>query len=401
MPSYQYVALNPQGKKIRGRLVAANEIDLEARLQTINLDVVDVKMVRESKPGFLSGRVGLQDLIIFCLHVEQLERAGVPILDAVADMRDTADNPQMKNIMADVYESIRSGDVLSQALAKHPKVFDNIFVGLVAAGEKTGNLQEVFRHLGNHLKWISYIRKRVRKATTYPAFLLILMFGVMSLMMMFVIPKLSGFLTAQNFDLPLYTKALIAFSDFFSNYWYLILLFPFTAYLIIKISIKHSDNARIIWDQFKLGMPVIGKTLRKIELARFCHFFSILYSSGIGILECLEVASNVVGNRVIQLSILQVRDSVAAGSSLTNAVKITGQFPSLVIRMFKIGEESGNLEVGMDNINFFYDKEVEDSVNNMVGFIQPALTMVMGGLMLWVSMAVFGPLYNSFSTMKF
>ena len=400
MPSYQYIALNSSGKKVRGKVIAANEGDLENRLHTMHLDILDCKMVQTNKTGWFE-KINLQDLIVFCIHLEQLERAGVPILEAIADLRDTAETSQMKNIMADIHESVQSGELLSSALAKHPKIFDMVFVSLVQAGEKTGNLHEVFHHLTHHLKWVSHIQKRIQKATYYPLFLLCLMTGILSLMMMFVIPKLSGFLLSQNFELPWYTKALIAFSHFFTSYWYLVLILPVLIVMGVGFLRRNIPAVAVAVDQLKLNIPYIGITIRKIELARFCHFFGIMYRSGIGILECLTSASQVVGNHIIRASVLAVRNSVAEGNSLTLSLKNSTQFPSLVVRMFKVGEESGSLDTTLENINFFYDREVEDSVNNMVGIIQPALTIVMGGLMLWISMAVFGPLYNSFSSMKF
>lgn len=400
MPLYNYTSLNEKGRKIRGRMTAANEIDLEERLSVIGLDLIESKTIKETK-GTMVGRITIQDLIMFCIHIEQLERAGVPILESIADIRDTSESPHIKGIMADVYESIRSGAMLSAALAKHPKVFGTVFVALVEAGERSGNLQEVFFHLARHLKWVNDIQRKIKKAIYYPIFLLFLMGGIISMMMLFVIPKLSSFLEAQEFALPFYTKALIATSHFFSNYWLFIILAPIVIVLIIKTASRLSENFRYNMDNFKLNVPYIGNTVRKIELARFCHFFAIMYKSGIGILDCLDVANNVVKNRVIKENISVVKNSVSEGNSLTESLRASSQFPNLVLRMFKVGEESGNLDGTLENINFFYDREVDDSVTGMVAVIQPALTIIMGGIMMWVSIAVFGPLYNSFSQMSF
>jgi type IV pilus assembly protein PilC len=164
---------------------------------------------------------------------------------------------------------------------------------------------------------------------------------------------------------------------------------------------KMSEDFAYNVDQFKLLVPYVGPTIQKIDLARFCHFFGIMYKSGLGILECLETANSIVSNRVLRESVAIVKKSVSEGNSITESLRMSNQFPNLVIRMFKVGEDSGNLDVTLENINFFYDREVDDSVSNMVGVIQPALTIVMGGIMMWVSMAIFGPLYNSFSKMNF
>lgn len=401
MPQYNYAALNEKGRKIRGSIAAANEVDLEERLRGIGLDLIEAKEAKTKSVSFLSPGILPEDLIVLCIHLEQLEKAGVPILDAISDLRDTAESVALKNLMAEIYESVKGGKMLSAALAEHPDVFTRVFTGLVEAGEKTGNLHEVFSHLARHLKWTNTIRRKIKKAIYYPIFLLILMSGITALMMAYVIPKLSKFLTAQNFDLPFYTKALIATSTFFTNYWYIILAAPFVIYFTVKILTKVSEDVAYNMDMLKLIIPWFGPTIRKIELARFCHFFALTYRSGLGILQCLDIAQNVINNRVIHESIATVRRSVMEGSSLTDSLRVSSQLPNLVIRMFKVGEESGNLDSTLENVNFFYDREVEDAVNNMIGVIQPALTIIMGGLMLWISIAVFGPLYNSFSKMSF
>lgn len=400
MATYSYTALNEKGRQIKGQMSAANELDLEDRLKVIGLDLISLKELKGGKKATF-GKVGLQDLVIFCIHMEQLERAGVPILEAIADLRDTADNLYFKNIIAEIYESVRGGEVLSGALAKHPKVFNSIFVALIAAGEKSGNMQDIFQHMGNHLKWVNSITRKIKKASYYPTFLLFLMSGIIALMMLFVIPKLSGFLKAQNFELPVYTKALIATSDAFVNYWYVIFGIPILLFFGVKILAKVYEPFAYGLDQFKLRIPYIGSTIRKIDLARFCHFFGIMYKSGIGILDCLDTANSTITNRVIKDSVAIVKKSVSEGHSITDSLRMSNQFPNLVIRMFKVGEDSGNLDVTLENINFFYDREVDDAVSNMVGTIQPTLTIVMGGIMMWVSMAIFGPLYNSFSKMNF
>lgn len=401
MALYTYTALNEKGRKIRGSMSADNERDLENKLANLGMDLLNsVAKKSERKSGFF-GKVGLQDLVVLCIHLEQLEQAGIPILEALNDLRDTSENPEMKNVLSDVCEGVHAGKMLSEAFAEHPRVFNKTFVALIQAGETSGNLHESFHQLAKHLKWVLHIQKKIRKATYYPVFLLILMVGIISLMMMFVIPKLSVFLKAQSFDLPFYTTALIATSDFFKAYWYAVLPTPFILTVLIKVFCRMSEGFAYKVDKLKLKIPFIGSTVRKIELSRFCHFFGLMYKSGIGILDCIDAAANVVKNRVICESVTVIKKSVAEGNSMTFSLQASNQFPNLVVRMFKVGEDSGNLDVSVENINFFYDREVEESVNSMIAVIQPMLTIVMGGIMLWVSLAVFGPLYSSFSKMNF
>ncbi len=400
MPSYNYSAISNKGRTIRGVVTADNEFDLEARLKQLGLELLSSREARQ-KRGSRFGKVKLKDLIILCMHLEQLDRAGVPLHEALADVRDTTESPKLKDVLTGVYESVKNGSQFSAALAAYPKVFSRIIVGLVAAGEKTGNLADSFHHISEHLKWSAEIRRKVKKATRYPAVLLVVIALVISVLMIFVVPKLVNFIVAQGFTLPLHTRALIATSDAFENYWYIILGLPVGLLILYFILRRVSEGFAYKTDSIWLRMPVFGPVIRKIDLARFTHFFSVMFKSGIEILEALSSARDVVGNRVLKDSIDFVRTSVMEGNSLTSSLRLSNQFPNLVVRMFKVGEDSGNMNDALENVNFFYNREVNDSVDSLVGMVQPALTVVMGVLIFWIIAAVFGPLYESFSKIKF
>ena len=391
--------MNELGRTINGVVVAENDVDLEERLKQIGLELVGYRELREKK-GRTSGKVKLQDMIVMCLHLEQLGRAGVPLLDAIADVRDSTDSMKLKNIMTGVYEYIKNGEILSKALAHYPQVFNEVFVGLIAASEKTGNFSEAFLHIADHLKWTSDLRRKVKKAVRYPIALLLVMSGVISVLMIYVVPKLIDFIIAQGFDIPIHTRALIATSHAFVEYWYLIFGIPAVIIAALIATYRFSEPFAYKVDAFILRMPVFGNVSRKLNMARFTHFFAVLFNSGIDILESLQSAKNVVANRVLRESISLMSRSVSEGTSLTASMRMSNQFPNLVVRMFKIGEESGNMTESLENINFFYNREVNDAVDSVVGMIQPALTVVMGGLIFWVIAAVFGPLYQSFSKMN-
>jgi type IV pilus assembly protein PilC len=306
----------------------------------------------------------------------------------------------LKNIMTGVYEYIKNGEILSKAFSHYPRVFNEVFVGLIASGEKTGNFSEAFLHIADHLKWTSDLRRKVKKAVRYPIALLVVMSGVISILMIYVVPKLIDFMLAQGFDIPIHTRALIAVSRAFSGYWYIIFGLPMLVFFLLTAIYKASESFAYKIDNLILKLPVFGNVSRRLNMARFTHFFSVLFNSGIDILEALQSAKNVVGNRVLQESIELMARSVSDGMSLTSSMRMSNQFPNLVVRMFKIGEESGNMTEALENINFFYDREVNDAVESVVGIIQPALTIVMGVLIFWVIAAVFGPLYQSFSKMN-
>jgi type IV pilus assembly protein PilC len=245
------------------------------------------------------------------------------------------------------------------------------------------------------------LRRKVSKALRYPIALLFMMSGVIAILMMFVVPKLIKFILDQGFNVPIHTRALIAVSEAFQTSWHLIFAVPVALFILVRVLRKTNQNFAYQYDALVLRLPIIGQVVRKINLARFTHFFAVMYSSGIHIPEALLAARAVVNNRVIAEAVETVHRSVIEGNSLTASLRISNQFPNLVIRMFKVGEDSGNLNEALDNVNFFYNREVNDAVDTMIGMIQPTLTLVMGALIFWVIAAVFGPLYESFSKMKF
>lgn len=403
MPTYNYKALNVRGATVRGNMTAENETELQRKLTKLGLDLLKSKEKTETISRFhiFRRKVALRELIIFCVHMEQLERAGVPILDSIADLRDASESEMLRELVSKIYESVKGGKLLSEALSEHPKVFSDVFTGLIAAGERTGNLSDSFGHLAEHLKWQAEIRRKIKTATRYPIILVFIMSGVISLMMLFVVPQMTDFLKNQGFELPFYSRALIWVSQQFVNFWYIILGSPVVGFVIILTFYRTSETFAYKVDRILLKIPYIGVVLQKIELARFCHFFALTFRSGMDVIECIQTSENVVHNRVMKEAIYYVRQGVSEGNSITSSLQVSNQFPSLVMRMFKVGEESGKMESALENVNFFYDREVNDSVDAMIEMIQPTLTIVMGGLLFWITAAVFGPLYDSFSKMNF
>lgn len=403
MPTFSYKALNARGNTVKGNMTTDNEIELETKLRKMGLDLLRSREVVKTSSlfKFLSRSVGMRDLIIFCVHMEQLERAGVPILDAIADLRDSAESEALRELVSKIYEAVKGGKLLSEALAEHPKVFSDVFTGLIGAGEKTGKMADVFGSLAEHLKWQDNIRRKIKSATRYPIILLVVMTGVIALMMLFVVPQMSGFLKNMGFELPLYSRLLIAVSEAFVNYWYIILGTPIIVFVILIVLYRTYEPVAYRLDQFMLKVPFIGVVIQKIELARFCKFFSLTFQAGMDIMECLQTSENVIHNRIMKEEAFYVKQSVSEGNTITSSLQVSSQFPGLVIRMFKVGEDSGKMEDALKNVNFFYDREVNDSVEAMIELIQPALTTVMGLLLFWITAAVFGPLYSSFEKMNF
>lgn len=400
MPLYKYRAMNERGRKVAGALNSVNPMDLESNLRTMGLDLIRFAEVRQSRLGnLLQKKVTTDDLIQTCIHLEQLDRAGVPLLESLNDVREATDSPRLQNVLTEVVRSVSEGMFLSRALEEHPKIFSPVFTGVISAGEQSGNLSDAFGHLSHHLKWQSELTQKIKKATRYPMFMLVMVLGVVFMMMVFVVPQVAEFLVSNQGELPLVTKALIGTSDFFAAYWWVVIAVPVVTFLILRALVRMSEAVAYQWDSLKLRIPGIGPVLKKIALSRFAHFFSLTFKSGIDILSCIDTGQRVVANRLLAESLRTARQNVQGGAALSAALESTGQFPHLVVRMFKVGEDSGKLNDALENIGYFYDREVDNSVQSMIGLMEPTLTVLIGSIVLWVVIGIMGPIYDSFGTL--
>ncbi|MCB2108602.1 MAG: type II secretion system F family protein [Rhodobacteraceae bacterium] len=389
--------MNDAGRQVRGKINAGNESDLYSQLNKLGLMLVDSKVVKERKILGGARSIEAREKIQFFVHLEQLQAAGVPLLDSLTDVRDSTDVPRLRDLTTDIINDVQQGTPLSEAFEKHPKAFGDLYAALVAAGEESGNLTASFQHLVRHVKWEDAIRKKIIKASRYPAVVLVIITGMLMFMMGFVVPGIVGFLQSNNQSLPPITVALVVTSEFVQNYWWVIILIPISVISLIAILRKTSDRMRYAFSCLALRLPRFGPLIAKLAVARFAHFFSVMFQSGVAILQCLEVAQRVVGNRCLEESLKIVRQQVQNGEPLSQAMRNSGQFPSLVTRMVKIGEDSGNLGGVMDNVTDFYDKDVDEAIDAMIGMIEPALTVVSGVVMAWIVVGVMGPIYDSLS----
>ncbi|MBU6339634.1 MAG: type II secretion system F family protein [Rickettsiales bacterium] len=396
MGQYFYKAVNNEGRFSKGKMTAESQAELASTLKFMGLELVSCKLEKKGGSFTLFSKIKPRDLITTFIHLEQLDRAGISIIDSIQDLRDSSDSLKIKELMHEIYDLIKNGSLLSESLAKYPDVFKTVYVGLIATGEKTGNFSEAFANIIDDLKWNVDMKRKTRKATIGPTFGLFMMFTVLFVMTSVVVPKVTGFLLSQNIPLPGITLSLIAFSDFIKNYWYLVIFSPPAIWVLMKV-LSNMKATEVIIDDFKLKIPVIGPILKKIDTAKFCQFFGMTFKSGLGVIECLDSSCGVIKNKAIKASIEEVKLQVSDGKSLAKSIASVGYFPNLVVRMFKVGEDSGNMETSLNNIKFFYDREINDSIDKLVGMIQPTLTIVMGGMIAWITIAVFGPIYATFS----
>lgn len=394
---YTYKALDQNRNRIvKGTVQANNEYALEQILSESNLALISFKKINKSALNFaFLERITSKDLISFFIHLEQLEKAGVPLLDSLSDLKEFSDNQKIRDISADLYESVKGGKMLSEAMEKHKKVFDQVMISLIRMGEKTGGLQSAFKNIYENLKWSDEIKRKTIKAIRYPIFSLLVLFIVTAVMLKLVVPKVMGFIVDQGIAIPAYTEALIATSDFFEAYFVDFVVFCVISFFSIKILSKNR-SVKYKVDEIKLKIPVIGSIITKIEMSKFTRFFGVTFASGIPVLECLQISGDIVKNTVLKTDIERVKEEVSDGKSVYNALASSQYFPSMVLRMFKVGEESGNMTDAMDNIQYFYSMEINDSIDKIIGTLQPSIIFVMGGLMAWVIVAVFGPIYGNF-----
>ncbi|HSE00953.1 MAG TPA: type II secretion system F family protein [Burkholderiales bacterium] len=402
MPSYEYKAVDKTGRPARGALEAVNEVDLELRLRRMGLDLITFQQIERQTRMFAGGgKITRQDLINFCFDMEQMARSGIPILDGLRDMRESIGNPRFRDVLTAMTEDMEGGKVLSQCMANHSTVFDNVFVSLVRAGELSGQLPEVFKNLADNLKWLDELISQTRRLMILPLMTLIVVLGVLVALLIFLVPQIAQLFKTMGLALPAQTRVLIAISEFMTQYWYVVFGLPVVVFTVLAMAVQRSPRAAYTWDYAKLRLPLIGPTLLKIILSRFANVFALLYRSGITVLDAIKTSEDVVNNRVISDGLVRAGQQITAGESLSETFQNLGVFPPLVIRMLRVGESTGALDSALMNITYFYNRDVKESVDRAQKMLGPVMTVVLGGLLAFVVWAVLGPVYDILGKIKF
>jgi len=400
MPSFSYKAVDKLGRFAMGQVDALNEVDLEIRLERMGLDLITFRPATRSTSLFNRNKVTNQDLVMFCFQLEQLSSAGVPLLECLVDLRESSNNPYFQKVLGAISAEVEGGKMLSQALAEHPAVFSDVFVSLIDAGERTGQLSVVLGNLFNTIRWQDELMSQTKKLLAYPAFVAVVVLLAVVFLMIYVVPQMVSFLRNMGQDLPLNTQILIAMSNAFVSYWWLILGLPVAVVASLAATIRTNPAARYRFDMFKLNIPVTGPILHKIIMARFARYFALMYQTGIPILDAIKICENIVGNRVVADALTRVHTQINAGDAMSESFRNAGLFPQLVVRMIKVGESTGALDKSLLNISYFYDRDVNDSMQKMLKMIEPALTVLLGGILAFIMFSVLGPVYDSFSKLK-
>lgn len=398
--TYKYKAIDASGKIRMDKLDADNLLDLEQRLRGMGLDLINFKEKRRGLFEFGSKTLSRQELINFTFQMQQLTKAGVSILDGLGDLKDSVPTGRLKEVLSGIIDEIEGGKTFSGALAEFPEIFDVVYITLVKVGEESGHISEVLHDMAETLKWHDELIAQTKKIMIYPAIVTLVITAVVTYLMVALVPELIPFIEDLGGEIPIHTRALIATSWFLGNYWYLVFGVPIMLYFTIHTLANTKPAVRLWVDALKLKLFIFGPLIFKTNLARFSNYFAMMYSSGLTVLDALKISELLMSNAVLRKSLTDVREKIAQGSQISESFRSVEVYPPLVIRMIKVGENTGALDEALLNISYFYNREVQESVDKMEAAMSPLLTIILGGIMMWIMSAVLGPIYDSLTKIQ-
>lgn len=398
MPRYRYRAINEGGNIVKGEITALHDANLRAQLTASGLSLLRFTTTRSG--GMRQASLPTRELINLLFHMQMLLRAGVPLIGALQDLRDGADSLELRQVAASLIDRIQNGSTLADAMAADPGIFSDVMVHLVRSGEVTGQLSEVLGDLVRSLKWQSELASQTKKLLMYPAFVTITITGVVVFLMVYLVPQLVGFIRNMGQEVPLQTRMLIWLSSAFVNYWWLILPTPVALILGVAAASRANVQFRFKLHQAMLAIPVVGPVIKKIILARMTDSFALMYRTGIPVIEALSYCEKITTNLPVQQALIRTRERIANGTSISDAFAAESLFPSLVVRMLRVGESTGALDEALANVSYFFTRDIEESIERVQALIEPVLTVVLGLILGWIMLAVLGPIYDTISKIR-
>lgn len=404
MPHYRYKARDKDGALHTGALEARGK---EAIADLLSGQGFIPVLIEEQEQSLLSGidlnalfaKVTSQDLIVFSRQLSTLVSAGIPFLSSLGTIEKQSENPRLKAAIADIRRSVEAGAPFSDALAKHPRIFNKMYVSMIRAGETAGILDNILERLALLAEHEAETRERVKTAVRYPLIVVIAISAAFAFLVSFVIPKFSSIFAQFKTELPLPTRILININYVVQNYWYLVVLgLILTVWGVIWY--VGTPAGRWQWDRLKLKLPVFGILFQKVALSRFSRIFSAMQKSGISMMLTLEIAGETVGNVVIARAVQSMSDSLRDGKGLTAPMESSRLFPPLVVQMMAVGEETGQLDTMLNKVSDYYDTDVEYTLRNLSTMIEPILLLFIGGMVLFLALGIFLPMWNLMSLFK-
>jgi len=396
MPVYQWKGKNPRNRKVKGEMDAESAEQVKSSLARRKIQAVKVK----EKPkdlfeniGFLQPKVKETDVIIFARQFSTMIDAGLPLLQCLDILYSQQENPTFKKILKETKESVESGETFADALRKYPKIFNELFTNMVAAGEAGGILDVILRRLSAYMEKMAKLKKQVKGAMTYPAITLAVAIIVVGIILVFVIPVFSEMFEGFGAALPTPTLVVLAISDFVINkIGYILGGFFAMAFLVKKI--YTTEKGKIVMDDFFLKLPVFGILIRKVAVAKFTRTMGTMMSSGVSILEALDIVARTAGNKIVEFAVMDVKAGISEGRSMADPLLESGVFPSMVCSMIAVGESTGALDTMLGKIADFYDDEVDQAVKNLTDMIEPFLLVFLGVVIGGLVIAMYLPIFK-------
>jgi type IV pilus assembly protein PilC len=401
MGAYAYKAIDPTiGQSVEGEIEAESKVGVTEHLRAKGLVVLDVEEHKVTDVGDVFSRfkkVKSKSLVIFTRQLSTMVDSGMSLLRSLYILEEQTEDEMLKAKIADVREDIESGTSLGDALAKHPATFNELYVAMVRAGEAGGILEETLRRVATQLEKDESLRRQVKSAMMYPAFIMTFAFIVLIALLTFLVPVFANIFKDLGGSLPPITQATVNASNALKKFWFLFIFVPPGLWFAFK-KWKKTDRGFALWHKILLRIPFkIGDIIHKVALARWARSFSSLTSAGVPILQCIEVAGRTAGNNELRLAMDEVRDSVEAGGTINEPLKKSSAFPAMVGHMIASGEETGALDQMLVKVADFYDDEVEASVKALTSILEPVMIVVVGGIVGFIVIAMYMPMFKIYN----
>jgi type IV pilus assembly protein PilC len=394
--SFKWTGKTTTGVFQSGEITAPTKDDVVSALRRQGIIPTSVIEAKKSavKAGGQRGGVKEKDLVVFTRQFATLFSSGIPIVQGLEIMAKQSEKKALRGILTQVKESIETGSTLADALRKHPKVFDNLYTNMVAAGEIGGVLDSVLMRLAEYIEKTMKLKKKIKGAMIYPGIILSVAVLVVAIIMIFVIPIFAKIFSEMGVALPLPTTIVIGLSNFISGIGGLILLILFILVIIGIVQYRRTEQGRKVTDKFLLDLPILGDLLRKVAVARFSRTLGTLIGSGVPILEGLEICAKTAGNKIVEKEVLNTKREVTTGSTLAETMKDSKIFSPMVVQMINVGESTGSLEQMLIKVADFYDDEVDQAVVNLTTMIEPLMIIFMGVTVGFIVVALYLPIFK-------
>lgn len=406
MPQFKYQARSAAGGLLEGSMEAGNAAMVADHLLADGATPVRITEEAPKSAGtkaldwqFGGRRIDPEDLILFCRQMYSLTKAGVPLLRALRGMTESACKPIMAETLLAVLDDLEGGRDLSGAMRRHPKIFPPLVVNMIQVGENSGRLDESFNEVATYLTREKRTADQIKAALRYPTFVLVAISVAIAIITLFVIPAFEKMFTSQGARLPLPTRIILGISNFAVSWWWAILIALVAGYFGWRAWVR-TEQGELIWDRFKLRLPVVGNIIHRAILVRFARGFAMGYGAGVPLIQSLALTAQAVGNAYVQQRLGKLRRGVEHGDTLTRSAAASEMFTPLVLQMLAVGEETGSVDTMLLEVGDFYEREIEYDISRLSSAIEPILIVVIGGMVLVLALGVFLPMWNMATVMN-